>query len=121
MWQHSERGTNRWLGWSHGLISTIGAFRRKANAEDYLRFKKAGELTVFRFGHEIEAEIDGDPVLAELLTDVPVFDPAAGLPPDIQYVVDLVARTLGIEPTRITWSAPISSWASASRCSFPHR
>ena len=87
-----ERGTNRWLGWAHGLISTIGVYRRKANAEDYLRFKKAGELTVFRFGHETEAEIDADPVLVELLMDVPTFDPGANLPPDIQFVIDLVAR-----------------------------
>jgi phage terminase large subunit-like protein len=35
-----ERGTKRWLGWAHALISTIGAERRKANAEDYLRFKR---------------------------------------------------------------------------------
>ncbi len=86
-----ERGTNRWLGWGHGLISTIGAHRRKANAENYLGFKKAGELTVFRFGHDSEIEIAEDPALAELLQDVPV--PAgSALPPDIQYVVDLVAR-----------------------------
>lgn len=88
-----ERGTNRWLGWSHGLISTIGAYRRKANAEDYLRFKQAGDLTVFRFGHPDEDLVDEDPYLAELLTDVPPAneDPAA-LPPDIQFVVDLVSR-----------------------------
>jgi phage terminase large subunit-like protein len=35
-----ERGTNRWLGWAHGLISTIGAWRRKANAEDYLKLQE---------------------------------------------------------------------------------
>lgn len=88
-----ERETNRWLGWSHGLISTVGAHRRKANAESYLSFKKAGELTVFRFGHEDEAEIDEDPALAELVADVPAAetDPNA-LPRDIQYVVDLVTR-----------------------------
>jgi phage terminase large subunit-like protein len=88
-----ERGTNRWLGWAHGLISTIGAYRRKANAEDYLRFKTAGELTVFRFGHAEEAMIDADPVLQDLLADVPPaeVDPNR-LPPDIQYVVDMVTR-----------------------------
>ncbi|TAN01536.1 MAG: terminase large subunit [Rhizobiaceae bacterium] len=88
-----ERGTNRWLGWAHGLLSTIGAYRRKANVEDYLRFKQAGELTVFRFGHAAEEMIDDDPVLAELLRDVaPANDDPAALPPDIQYVVDLVMR-----------------------------
>jgi phage terminase large subunit-like protein len=87
-----ERGTQRWLGWAHGLISTVGAHRRKANAEDYLRFRKAGELTVFRFGHADEDLIDDDPVLADLLLDVPPADPAAALPPDIRYVVDLVVR-----------------------------
>jgi phage terminase large subunit-like protein len=29
-----EKGTNRWLGWAHGLISTIGVHRRKANARN---------------------------------------------------------------------------------------
>lgn len=88
-----ERGTNRWLGWAHGLISTVGAHRRKANAEDYLRFKAAGELNVFRFGHVEEEKVDEDPVLAELLSEVPPadIDPEA-LPPDIQFVVNLVSR-----------------------------
>lgn len=88
-----ERDTNRWLGWSHGLLSTVGAWRRKANAEDYLRFKKAGDLTLFRFGHAEEDAIDDDPVMMELLADVPasIIDPNA-LPPDIKFVVDLVAR-----------------------------
>lgn len=91
-----ERGTGRWLGWAHGLISTIGVFRRKANAEDYLRFKRAGELTVFRFGHErtgLEAEVDQDPALAALLAEVPPAVATPGvLPPDIQFVVDIVRR-----------------------------
>lgn len=88
-----ERGTNHWLGWAHGLLSTVGAWRRKANAEDYLRFKKEGELTIFRFGHVEEEVVDDDPVMAELLADVPPcdLDPNA-LPPDIRFVVDLVAR-----------------------------
>lgn len=92
-----ERDTNRWLGWSHGLISTIGAYRRKANAEDYLTFKKADELTVFRFGHAEEFVIDDDPALTELLTDVPSANPdPMALPPDIQFVVNLVRRVLDL-------------------------
>jgi len=88
-----ERGTDRWLGWSHGLISTVGAWQRKKNAEDYLRFKKAGDLTVFRFGHADEEMIDDDPIMADLLADVPPSDPdPKALPPDIRYVVDLVSR-----------------------------
>ena len=88
-----ECGTNRWLCWAHGLISTVGAWRRKANSEDYLRFKKAGDLTVFRFGHAEEVVIDDDPVMADLLADVPPSDPDPNrLPPDIQYVRDLVVR-----------------------------
>lgn len=88
-----ERGTNRWLGWAHSLLSTVGAHRRKANAEDYLRFKKAGELTIFRFGHAEEELIDEDPVMAELLAEVqPANADPNVLPPDIQFVVDLVAR-----------------------------
>ena len=88
-----ERGTNRWLGWSHGLISTIGAWRRKSNAEEYLRFKAAGELSVFRFGHDEESTVDADPALAELLFDIAAADPdPKSLPPDIRFVVDLVQR-----------------------------
>lgn len=92
-----ERGTDRWLAWSHGLISTVGAWQRKKNAEDYLRFKKAGDLTVFRFGHADEEMIDDDPVMVDLLADVPAADadPKA-LPPDIRYVVDLVMRIKGL-------------------------
>lgn len=94
-----ERGTDRWLGWAHGLISTVGAWQRKKNAEDYLRFKKAGDLTVFRFGHAAEEMIDDDPVMVDLLADVAPSDPDPNaLPPDIRYVVDLVLRikSLGI-------------------------
>jgi phage terminase large subunit-like protein len=88
-----ERGTNRWLVWSHGLISTIGAWRRKANVADYLAFKMAGDLTVFRFGHIDEPEIDADPALADILEGVPAASDDAGvLPHDIRYVVDLVVR-----------------------------
>jgi phage terminase large subunit-like protein len=91
-----EKGTNRWLGWAHGLISTIGVKRRKANAEDYIRFKRAGDLTVFRFGHNGGPALDDegdDPDLAELLVDALEADPdPQALPPDIQYVVDLVTR-----------------------------
>lgn len=88
-----EKGTNRWLVWAHGLISTIGVWRRKANAPEYIAFKKAGELTVFRFGHIDEQEIDEDPALADLFADVPpANDDPNALPHDIQFVVDLVAR-----------------------------
>lgn len=91
-----EKETGRWLGWAHGLISTIGVVRRKANAEDYLRFKKAKELTVYRFGHNggpAMNEGEDDPALAELLADALTADPDPNaLPPDIQYVVDLVTK-----------------------------
>jgi phage terminase large subunit-like protein len=88
-----ERETGRWLCWAHGLISTIGVWRRKANAEDYLRFKKAGELTVFRFGRDDEDILEKDDAVLALLEDVPAaaHDPNS-LPLDIQFVVDLVAR-----------------------------
>ena len=92
-----ERGTGRWLGWAHGLISTIGVKRRKANATDYARFKKAGELTVFRFGHNGGPPLDDedagdDPDLADLLADVPPAVEGDEVPPDIRFVVDLVSR-----------------------------
>lgn len=91
-----DRETQRWLGWACGLISTIGVRRRKANASDYLRFKRAGELTIFRFGaDEAERAEEGeDEDLAELLADaqVPASDAPDAPPCDIQFVVDLVKR-----------------------------
>ncbi|XUM25060.1 terminase large subunit (plasmid) [Bradyrhizobium oligotrophicum S58] len=87
-----EKGTQRWLGWACGLISTIGVTRRKANAVEYLRFKRAGELTVFRFSAD-DIGGDDDPELAELLEGAlePSLEPN-GLPPDIRFVIELVAR-----------------------------
>jgi phage terminase large subunit-like protein len=88
-----DRETGRWLAWVHGLVSTIGVWRRKANATDYLRFVRCGDLTIFCFGHESESEIADDPAVAELLAYTAPFDPFADkLPPDIRYVVDLVER-----------------------------
>lgn len=42
-----EKKTRRWLGWGHALISDIGMERRKANAEQYDAFERAGDLTKF--------------------------------------------------------------------------
>lgn len=90
-----EKGTQRWLGWACGLISTIGIQRRKANATEYLGFKRAGELIVFSFDGEGAGAVDEDmpPELAELLSGAlqPSAEPEA-LPPDIQFVIDLVKR-----------------------------
>lgn len=91
-----ERETNRWLGWATGFISTIGLLRRKANAEDYLRFKRSGELQVFRFGDdtpEVTQELESSAIFIELMDGVSEAstDPKS-LPADIQFVVDLVRR-----------------------------
>lgn len=94
-----ERGTKRWLGWAHGLISTIGLARRKANIEEYRKFVKRGDLTIFRFAGEDGEEAESDPDIADLLVDVPSPSIVPGeLPADIRYVVDLVAkvRDLGL-------------------------
>lgn len=95
-----ERGTGRWLAWAHGLVSTIGVIRRKANAEKYLEFKRAGELTVFEFaGFDDSPDLADEADLGELLRDAlrpsgNLNDPA----PDIKFVVDLVVkvRDLGL-------------------------
>jgi phage terminase large subunit-like protein len=75
-----EKGTKRWLGWAHALVSDIGIERRKANAPDYERFEAAGDLTKFVY----VKPPDGQPQIA--------------LPINIQYVVDLVqkVKTLGL-------------------------
>lgn len=103
-----ERETQRWLGWAHGFISTIGVERRKANAPEYVKFLRAGELTVFRFAADdvvgAVQDVDGDEgsstqkdetqgALYELIAAAIEPDPTPGaLPPDIRFVVDLVRR-----------------------------
>jgi phage terminase large subunit-like protein len=70
-----EKGTRRWLGWSHALISDIGIERRKANAEEYDRFEADGDLTKFVYVKpEDHDELDGT------------------LPPNIQFIVDTVMK-----------------------------
>jgi phage terminase large subunit-like protein len=88
-----ERETKKWLGWAHGLVSSIGLLRRKANIEEYRKFAKHGDLTIFRFAGEDAAEVESDPDIADLLLDVPSAPAGDGaLPTDIQFVVDLVRR-----------------------------
>jgi len=94
-----EKVTQHWLGWAHGLISTIGVLRRQANATDYLRFLKEGTLTVFRFGPETQDEVEATGAVAELIAEAkPLSVGPGGLPTDIQFVVDLVRkiRDLGL-------------------------
>lgn len=67
-----EKGTKRWLGWAHALISDVGIERRKANIESYDRFERDGDLTKFEY--------------------VKPQDGAAGTPENIRFVVDLVKR-----------------------------
>jgi phage terminase large subunit-like protein len=67
-----EKGTKRWLGWAHALISDIGIERRKANAAHYDRFEREGSLTKFAY---MRPETQ-----------------AIAQPLNIQYVVDLVEK-----------------------------
>jgi phage terminase large subunit-like protein len=67
-----ERGTKRWLGWAHALISDIGIVRRKANATQYDRFEREGSLTKFNYMRPDTLSI--------------------AQPLNIQYVVDLVEK-----------------------------
>lgn len=101
-----ERETQRWLGWAHGFVSTIGVERRKANAPEYVKFLRAGELTVFRFAADdagLSPDADNDEASSqkdesqeavyELVAAAIEPDPTPGaLPPDIRFVVDLVKR-----------------------------
>ena len=68
-----EKGTKRWLGWAHALISDIGIERRKANIENYDQFETDGNLTKFTYRPPVEGQED---LNAE----------------NIRYVVDLVRR-----------------------------
>jgi phage terminase large subunit-like protein len=67
-----EKGTKRWLGWAHALISDIGMERRKANAVHYEQFEREGSLTKFRYMRPETAEV--------------------AQPLNIAYVVDLVEK-----------------------------
>jgi phage terminase large subunit-like protein len=67
-----ERGTKRWLGWAHALISDIGMERRKANATHYDQFEREGSLTKFKY---MQPGAEG-----------------VALPLNIQFVVDLVEK-----------------------------
>jgi phage terminase large subunit-like protein len=67
-----EKGTKRWLGWAHAMISDIGIERRKANAAHYDRFEREGSLTKFAYARPDTHAI--------------------AQPLNIQYVVDLVEK-----------------------------
>jgi phage terminase large subunit-like protein len=76
-----ERGTKRWLGWAHALISTSapGAARPTRGLSALQEGRRADGV---RFGHADELIlIDDDPVLAELLADVPPAIRSEALPP----------------------------------------
>lgn len=66
-----EKGTKRWLGWAHALISDIGIERRKANIVEYDQFATQGDLTKFVYVKPAD------------VTKI-------GMPPNIRYIVDLV-------------------------------
>ena len=51
-----ERGTKRWLAWTHAFISDIGIERRKANIEKYEEFAKAGDLTKFQYRESVDGK-----------------------------------------------------------------
>lgn len=68
-----EKGSKRWLGWAHALISDIGIERRKANLVDYEKFESQRDLTKFVY------------LKPEDVTQI-------GMPPNIRYIVDLVKR-----------------------------
>lgn len=86
-----ERETKRWLGWAHGLISTIGLFRRKANLNEYRKFVAAGDLTVFRFHDRDAEEAETDPDVQSFLAEFPPNRTIeGGLPFDIKWIVGMV-------------------------------
>ena len=51
-----ERDSGRWLVWTHGVLSTVGVRRRRANATKYLAFAKAGALTLFHFVRQVSED-----------------------------------------------------------------
>jgi phage terminase large subunit-like protein len=98
-----EKGTKRWLGWAHALISDVGMERRKANIEDYNRFEQQGDLTKFEYvlppiTIELQKQLDGsyrdnggEAPLAPVGTVAEVARDAGR-----QFIVDLVTRVQGL-------------------------
>jgi phage terminase large subunit-like protein len=93
-----EKGTKRWLGWSCGLVSTIGLARRKANLEDYRKFASAGELIIYRLDADDRLDAESDTDVAAFVQEFPPHEKTGDLPFYIQFVVDLVerVRSLGL-------------------------
>lgn len=54
-----EKGTHRWLSWSHAFIAPEGWERRKANQAIYSDFEKQGDLTlVEKLPDDVSAVVD---------------------------------------------------------------
>lgn len=88
-----ERGTKRWLGWAHALISDIGIERRKANIEDYNRFEQQGDLTKFTYVKPATIDLVKQPDGSWADTAGNAVVPAA-IPRDAgrQFIFNLVKR-----------------------------
>lgn len=115
-----EKGTKRWLAWTHGLVSVIGVVRRKTNAVNYLEFVKDEDLDVYRLG-PIPVEGEDDPNLEELIKAAKPAPPITttehstaeerrhALRPHVRFIVDLVERVrdlgllaqVGVDAARI--------------------
>jgi phage terminase large subunit-like protein len=95
-----ERHTGRWLSWSRAYAHISVLRRRKSIASELIDFAAAGELQVFDSAGEIDASAlaaltqqdeAARPPLAPLDGDAPAL-----IPPDIQALVEVIARPLAL-------------------------
>jgi len=77
-------------------VSLEGLKRRKANAERYAEFKRAGDLTVFAYSRAALDDPEFRDFPADLLEGALVMEEGDAQPPDIAYVVALVERIVSL-------------------------
>jgi phage terminase large subunit-like protein len=84
-----EKGSLRWLTWSHAYISPEGWERRKANSSIYSDFVKAGDLTLVK---NIQDDIDSLVTTVEKIVSVGILSQVGVDPAGLGIIVDSLAR-----------------------------
>ena len=92
-----EKGARRWLAWGRAYAHMSVLRRRKAIAAQLIDFARAGDLEVF----DAAGRLEPDELAALMDADAPGREPpapdgAAMIPPDVQAVVDVVAKPLAL-------------------------
>jgi phage terminase large subunit-like protein len=84
-----EKGSLRWLTWSHAYISPEGWERRKANASIYQDFIEAGDLTLVK---NIQDDIDALVSVVQQVNAAGLLSQVGVDPAGLGIIVDSLAR-----------------------------